>query len=198
MPAETTVSPTTPMPRAYGFLPKGDRYKTLHCRKLTHQAGKPLYIVVDKKTQIGLRVPLAILHTVHAQAKQTLSTRRAATSKRDAIDVAKAAAEIDVQFPKMPKAEKEVVLRHGFRKHSGRVGRTSSIPLSQKVLLAVIAHVRHINTNYDALLKDGEKRTDARKTTRSKIESVMRQWGYNKDLRWYFRSEKASPSTDLT
>jgi hypothetical protein len=36
--------------------------------------------------------------------------------------------------------KKEAVLYHGFKKHSGRVGRTNSISLSEKVLLAVIAH----------------------------------------------------------
>jgi hypothetical protein len=54
------------MPKAYGFLPKGDRYKTLHCRKLIHKAGSPLYIVVDKNKQIGLRVPVELIFQVHA------------------------------------------------------------------------------------------------------------------------------------
>ncbi|KAF1848122.1 uncharacterized protein K460DRAFT_364109 [Cucurbitaria berberidis CBS 394.84] len=143
MTCELTVHPGMPMPKGYGFLPKGIRYKTLHCRKLTHEAGKPLYIVVDKKKQVGLRAPNSIIHQVHAQAKQTLPTRRAATEKRDAADITKAAAELASQFPRMPTNEKETVLKHGFRKHSGRVGRTSLLLLSRKVLLAVIAHVRH-------------------------------------------------------
>lgn len=179
MPSEITVSASTPMPKAYGFLPKGNRYKTLHCRKLTHEAARPLYIVFEKKKQIGLRAPLAILHKVHTQAKQTLQTRRAATNKRDATDIAKATAEIEQQFPKMPQSEKETVLRHGFKKHSGRVGRTNSIPLSRKVLLAVVAHVRHRHTEYDALLDQGLDREDARDSTREDIERLLRKWGYS-------------------
>jgi hypothetical protein len=174
---ENTVSSSTPMLKTYGFLPKGDRYKTLHCRKLTHEAGSPLYIVVVKKKQIGLRIPLKILDHVHAQAKQKLSTRRAATSVRDANDIAKACAEIDSQFPKIPIKEKEAVLNHGFKKHSGTVGRTSSITLSEKVLLAVIAHARHRHTGYDALLKGGNQRQVARKATREDVERVLRRWG---------------------
>ena len=104
---EIEVTPKTPMPKEYGYLPKGDRYKTLHCRKLTHEKGRKLYIVVDKNKTIGIRVPLSVLHKVHTQAKQTLSTRRATTAQRDAIGIAKAAAEIDVQFPKIPTAAKE-------------------------------------------------------------------------------------------
>ena len=175
---EITVSPSTPMPKGYGFLAKGIRYKTLHCRKLTHEAGKPLYIVVDKKKQLGLRVPKCILHQVHAQAKDTLPTRRAATEKRDAADIAKAVDELSHQFPRMPEKEKAMVLKHGFKKHSGRVGRTSLIPLTRKVLLAVIAHIRHQHTTYDSLLHGGEDREKARKMTRKKIETVIREWGY--------------------
>ncbi|CAG5159534.1 uncharacterized protein ALTATR162_LOCUS5622 [Alternaria atra] len=194
---EIEVTPKTPMPKAYGFLPKGDRYKTLHCRKLTHEEGRSLYIVVDKKQTTGIRVPLNILHKVHTQAKRTLPTRRAATAQRDATDIARAAAEIDSQFSKMPAAEKETILKHGFRKHSGRVGRTSSMSLPRKVLLAVIAHVRHRHTEYDTLLKGGKSREAARKTTRKKIETVMHRWGYTKNLSWYFCTERRSPSEGL-
>jgi hypothetical protein len=179
---EIEVSPQTLMPKSYGFLRKGDRYKTLHCRKLTHEAGRPLYIVVDKKQTTGIRVPLNILQKVHNQAKETLTTRRAATAHRDATDIAKATAEIDAQFPKIPVPEKDAILKHGFKKYSGRVGRTSSIPLSRKVLFAVIAHVRHKHTNYDALLKGGKSRDVARKTTRQRIETVLQKWGYSKGI----------------
>lgn len=166
------------MPKGYGFLPKGIRYKTLHGRKLTHEAGKILYIVIDKKKQVGLRVPTPILHQVHRQAKQTLPARLAATEKRDTADIAKAASELVNQFPEIPEKEKKLVLKHGFKKFSGRVGRTNSIPLSRKASLAVIAHVRHKHTEYDALLKDGKDRDEARKLTRRRIENILRKWGF--------------------
>jgi hypothetical protein len=176
---EITATQKSPVPKSYGFLPKGDRYKTFHCRKLTHEAGCPLYIVVDdNKRATGIRVPLNVLKRVHNQAKETITIRRAATAKRDAIDIAKAAAEMDVQFPKMPTSGQKAILKHGFQKHSGRVGRTSSMPLSQKVFLAVIAHVRHTHTDYDALLKRGRNRNAARKSTRKNIEIAMLKWGY--------------------
>lgn len=160
-------------------MPKGIRYKTLHCRKLTHDAGKTLFIVIDaKKQQRGLRVPDFILHRVHRQAKETLPARRAAVKKRDAASIDAAAAELEEQFPKMPEKEKVLVLKHGFRKHSGRVGRTGTISLPRKVLLAVIAHVRHRHTTYDSLLARGMKRNVARKVVNRKIEKIMRDWDY--------------------
>lgn len=83
----------------------------------------------------------------------------------------------------MPDCDKQIVLQHGFKKSSGRVGRTSMIPLSQKVLLAVIAHVRHKHTDYDNLLHKGIERADARKATRRAIEDVMKRWGFSKGMK---------------
>ena len=167
-------------------MPKGIRYKTLHCRKLTHDAGKTLFVVVDaKKQQLGLRVPNFILHQVHRQAKETLSARRAAVEKRDAASIDAAAAELEVQFPKIPEEERVLVLKHGFRKHSGRVGRTGTIPLPRKVLLAMIAHVRHRYTKYDSLLAHGVERIVARKAVNRKVESIMRDWGYAEGRNWW-------------
>jgi hypothetical protein len=107
-----------------------------------------------------------------------LPARRAAVQKRDLSVIEAAAKELEKQFPKLPKEEKTLVLKHGFKKYSGRVGRTGTIPLPLKALLAVTAHVRHRHTNYDALLAGGTDRKVARKAVNRKIESVIRDWGY--------------------
>jgi len=181
MQPELRVSLHTPLPPSYAFLPKGDRYKTLHSRKLTQLANLALYVVVSrKKKTLGIRIPSSILKQVNSQANVTLSTRRAATSKRDAADVAKASAEMVAQFPQMPVEERERVAGHGFKKYSGRAGRTGKVGLERRVVLAVGAHVRHVHTAYDALLERGVGRVDARQATRRKIEQVMRKWGYVK------------------
>ena len=112
------------MPRGYTFLPKGIPYKTLHTRKLTHAANQPLYIVASKnKTTLGLRAPTHIIKKVHIRAKATLTSRRLATTHRDAAALSKARACLTRLFAKMPEGKKEHVLRHGFKKESGRVGR---------------------------------------------------------------------------
>jgi len=78
-----------------------------HCsRKLTHDTGKTLFIVVDaKKRQLGLRVPNFVLHQVHRQAKETLPARRAAVEKRNAASIDAAAAKLEDLFPKMPETK---------------------------------------------------------------------------------------------
>ncbi|KAJ4993428.1 hypothetical protein SVAN01_00976 [Stagonosporopsis vannaccii] len=192
---EVTICSSASLPKGYSFLPKGIRYKTLHCRKLTHEAGKTLYVVVDaKKRQLGLRVPTSILHQVHRQAKDTLSARLTAVEKRDVAFLDSAATELDAQFPEMPETERAHALKHSFKKHSGRVGRTGTIPLPRKVVLAIVAHVRHRHTKYDTLLAGGVERTAARKAVNRKIECVMRHWGYAEDLTWYFKKDQPASS----
>jgi hypothetical protein len=177
---ELRVLASTPMPAGYAFLPKGNQYKTLHCRKLTHEARKPLYVVEDGKKAkkvLGIRVPKSIFSHVQSLACETLASRRAATEHRDAALIRQAAAALEKEFPNIPDDEKEIVLKHGFRKYSGRVGRTGQLPMSKKAMLAVIAHIRHKHTNYDKLMDDGMKREEARKEIAKKTQEVLRGWG---------------------
>ncbi|KAL1593757.1 hypothetical protein SLS60_010489 [Paraconiothyrium brasiliense] len=176
-PREVTVGPRTAMPKGYAFLKKGIKYKTLHCRKLTHEAGKTVYVVESNKKVLGIRVPRDILSHVHAQANETFPARKLATEKRDTAMIRQAAEELDSQFPKIPKEDRDLVLKHGFKKYSGRVGRTSLIPLPRKVLYAVIAHIRHKHTKYDKLLEGGMTKDDARKAILKKIQDTLRDWG---------------------
>jgi hypothetical protein len=174
---EVTIAPSAPMPQGYAFLSKGVAFKTLHCRKLTREAGQLLYVVVDNKKTLGLRAPKPIVAQVHQKAKQTLTTRRAVVQKRDDLDIARTTKELRSQFPQMPSSERELILQHGFKKHSRRVGRTASLTLEKKVKLAAIAHLRHTHTEYDTLLRNGQARGVARVAVWRKIESVMREWG---------------------
>jgi hypothetical protein len=174
---EVTISPDAPMPKGYAFLPKGVVFKTFHCRKLTRESGRTLYVVTNNKNTLGLQAPKAIIAQVHSKAKDTLATRRAAVQKKDAADIDKATGELRDQFPKMPKIDKNLILCHGFRKHSGRVGRNGSMALAKKVTLAVIAHIRHRHTDYDTLLRHGQAREATRKAIWKQIDNTMREWG---------------------
>lgn len=174
---EITVSPRTPVPSGYAFLKKGIAYKTRNCRRLTQEAGKTVYVVEDNKKTLGIRVPKFIYRQVQSQANETLPARRLATDKRDAAAIRAAGIELDKLLPRIPKTDREKVLIHGFKKHSGRVGRTTQIPLSRKVLLAAVAHIRHTHTQYDGLLKKGVDRHDARKAIQKTLQDVLRAWG---------------------
>ncbi|OCK81563.1 hypothetical protein K432DRAFT_381205 [Lepidopterella palustris CBS 459.81] len=175
---EVSVSSKAPMPRGYAFLPKGSMYRTLHARRLTRATKKTLFIVFDpkSKTRLGLRVPLTIIHEVERLDHSTKAARLSATNKRDATLLSQARGELRKRYPSMPPADMEQCLKQAFRKASGRVGRTQKVDLGRRVELAVVAHVRHAETEYDGLLREGVGREEARKQVWGKIGEVVGCW----------------------
>jgi hypothetical protein len=81
-------------------------------------------------------------------------------------------------FPGCPAGREKIVAEHACRKYSGRVGRSASAKAldEEAVRLAVTAHIRHQETNYDELLLRGEDRMSARAEVRARIDSVLRRW----------------------
>ncbi|KAG7290196.1 hypothetical protein NEMBOFW57_000194 [Staphylotrichum longicolle] len=166
------------MPKGYVFVPKGNVYITKNCRKKTHEADKTLYVVVDKRNKpIGLRCPANIYSTVMSQNKATAAQRAEAVQKRDAAIEENFEDAIVKLFPKIPKAEIPQIIKHSLKKHSRRVGRTSRVALEDRVKLAVRAHIRHVHTDYDQLLKQGASRSVAREKVWDKLNEVAKKWG---------------------
>jgi len=71
-----------------------------------------------------------------------------------------------------------VIAAHACLKYSGRVGRSSSAKTLDEsaVRLAVAAHVRHGETQYDDLLMEGQDRFDARERVQPKVEEILEKW----------------------
>ena len=167
-----------PMPKGYSFVPKGDVYITKNCRKTTHEAGKTLFVVVDKKNRpIGLRCPTYIFDAVKTQSKATATQRAEAVKKRDAAIEDNFEEAVVKLFPTIPAAEVQQVLKHSLKKNSRRVGRTSKVALHDRVKLAVRAHIRHMHTDYDKLLKQGMSRQVAREKIWERLNEVAMHWG---------------------
>ncbi len=81
-------------------------------------------------------------------------------------------------FPGCP-AEREVrIAEHACRKYSGRIGRSAAAKSFDEaaVLLAVAAHIRHRETNYDELLAGEWDRGDARAQVRYHVDEILRSW----------------------
>ncbi|KAI9804042.1 MAG: hypothetical protein M1833_000323 [Piccolia ochrophora] len=57
-------------------------------------------------------------------------------------------------FPNIPEVDREEIIARAFEKGSKNVG-TSDLPLPRRVQLAVLAHIRHVYTSYDTLLRQG-------------------------------------------
>ncbi|HXM50194.1 MAG TPA: DUF2293 domain-containing protein, partial [Pyrinomonadaceae bacterium] len=72
----------------------------------------------------------------------------------------------------------QIIAEHACRKYSGRVGRSAAAKSLDEnaILLAVIAHIRHRETNYDELLGRGWERSDARSAVADHIDEVLSRW----------------------
>ena len=81
-------------------------------------------------------------------------------------------------FPRMETGRERIIAEHACVKYSGRIGRSGAAKSLEKyaVLLAVIAHIRHRETNYDDLLGKGWERSDARSAVAERIDEVLRRW----------------------
>lgn len=78
-------------------------------------------------------------------------------------------------FPKIPEADLSSIVNHAFEEGTNRVGNAKELSLARRVQLAVVAHIRHMYTDYDKLLKTG-----GWMEARSKVEHVslakLKEW----------------------
>lgn len=81
-------------------------------------------------------------------------------------------------FPHCPPGRETQIAEHACLKYSGRVGRSLAAKAldGEAVRLAVTAHVRHHETQYDSLLAKGEERYEARRNVQEAIEDILESW----------------------
>ncbi|MFI9386888.1 DUF2293 domain-containing protein [Kutzneria sp. NPDC052558] len=86
--------------------------------------------------------------------------------------------EIRLLFPKIPAERAEAIARHTAVRGSGRVGRSAAgRSLDERAVRhAVVASVRHEDTDYDALLMKGVPRQEARDQIWRRIDEVLTSW----------------------
>ncbi|KAJ0103825.1 hypothetical protein J7T55_000452 [Diaporthe amygdali] len=173
-----TKLPKESLPSGYSFVPKGNVYITGHCRRLTKASGRSVYVVIDgKKQQIGLGVPTDVYVGVQFQEINTRTDRTANVLKRDETITKTFQKEVLKIYPRIPAESLRNVLKMALKKGKGKVGRAGKLNVHHKVRLAVRAHVRHCETEYDSLLKSGVAREDARQQVEPKIREVCLAWG---------------------
>ncbi|MEU3921514.1 DUF2293 domain-containing protein [Streptomyces sp. NPDC029004] len=110
-----------------------------------------------------------------ARRRERDAVRRAAEDVRFTTSFA---AEILRLFPGCPPARAQDVAAHASARGSGRVGRTAAgRSLEAGALTAAVrASVRHLDTEYDALLMSGVARHEARARVATVIEGVLASW----------------------
>ena len=82
-----------------------------------------------------------------------------------------------------PPGREWVIAEHACHKYSGRVSRTAAARKldAEAVRLAVIAHMRHAETDYDQLLAQGYDRWDARSEIKGQVARVLARWSGSGD-----------------
>lgn len=177
-PEELEVKADEPMPMGYVFVPKGNVYITKNCRKKTHEADKTLYVVFDAKNKLmGLRCPAYIYLAVMRENMATAAQRAEAVRKRDAAIEENFEDAMLKMFPHIPKPEIPQIIKHALKKHARRVGRANTVALHERVRLAVRAHIRHVHTDYEQLLRRGVDRAAARQRIWPRLNEIARLWG---------------------
>jgi hypothetical protein len=102
-------------------------------------------------------------------------------SRRVELDqqyVERFAARVRELFPKCPPGKEIEIAEHACQKYSGRVGRSASAKSLEEsaIRLAVIAHIRHTETQYDALMAEGYDRQDARAQVKEIVNKTLTAW----------------------
>lgn len=187
--------PKSSLPDGYSFVPKGNVYITSNCRKMTQESGRSVYLVIDEKQhQIGIGVPIEVYVGVQFKERSTRAERAANVVKRDEGIAKGFQKEIMDIFPQIPPDALRNVAKIALQKGKGKVGRVGKLDVQRKARLAVWAHVRHRETDYDVLLRSGVPREEARQQVEAKIKEVYKAWGVGSQTK-HGKTRKTSKSS---
>ena len=118
-------------------------------------------------------------------AKRIVARQRAAQRRviEDREYHAKFRAAVLLLYPGCPRAEATDIAAHACEKYSGRVGRTADAKdlEDEAVRLAVIAHVRHLHTNYDTVIDSNRDKRKSRSIVRGSTQEVLDAWATGRD-----------------
>ena len=169
------------------FLPSGDAAVTRRSRKHSTLVAVVLKWARARKRyeRQGLLVEGQALEQaeqkcladseIRARRKDREAERRA---ELDEQYVKRFAAKLRECFPGCPYGREKEIAEHACLKYSGRIGRSAAAKSFEEeaVRLAVIAHIRHAETNYDELLAMGYERREARDQVNEKVGDILTNW----------------------
>jgi hypothetical protein len=169
------------------FLPAGDAALTRRAKQAS-----TLWAVVLKWSRSrkryerqGLLVEQSALEVAEAACLEDAAARAAKAQRRaeqeliaDKVYVMQFADEIRKRYPACPVGRERAIAEHACRKYSARVGRTAAAKAldTDAIDLAVRAHIRHAETQYDKLLARGDDRHEARRAIAALVDEVARRW----------------------
>lgn len=169
------------------FLPSGDAALTRRATKASRLSAVVVRWSTRRKRyerQGILAEPVAIERAaqeclsdadVRARRRTREQNRRAVQDRSFRAEFATA---IRAQFPGCPVDRAEAIALHAAACGSGRVGRSAAGRALDRdaVRLAVVASVRHVDTDYDTLLMSGIDRESARAQVNRRVDEVIDAW----------------------
>jgi len=169
------------------FLPSGDA-------ALTRRAGKysKLTAVVLRWSRArkryerqGLLVETLALEQAEQEclsdsdARALRRDREAARrAEQDQAYLQRFAGQVRTLYPGMPAGIETAIAEHACQKYSDRIGRSAAAKDldPEAIRLAVAAHIRHVETDYDTLLMNGTERSAARDLIKDKVNQILENW----------------------
>lgn len=167
-------------PPGYTFIPAGNPQLTNACKDICRTDGLKVFAVTTTPHmhthglsqhvhRIGYHFPSTVVATVCMDLGLYLTTtgkvvpiygvgrngiRRRSNSEVSQITINTEARDVirDL-FPNIPDKDLNQIIKTAFQKGQRKVGTAVELPLARRAQLAVVAHIRHIYTDYDRLLK---------------------------------------------
>ncbi|CAG8302559.1 unnamed protein product [Penicillium salamii] len=186
-------------PSGYTFIPAGNPQLTTACKERCRKEGLQIHAVSTTphhKThnlsqhvhRIGYHFPSTVVAAVCSELGLYLTSTgktmpiyamgRVDNNSRAASEVSQVTLNTDARdamrdlFPNIPDQDLNQIIKTAFQKGQKKVGTATELPLARRAQLAVVAHIRHVYTNYDRLLKTTsfhEARTTVEHPTLAKV-----------------------------
>ncbi|KAL6877854.1 hypothetical protein HDV57DRAFT_500703 [Trichoderma longibrachiatum] len=186
-------------PPGFEFVPIGNPELTAACKELSREKDAMIFIVSNAKCSDG-NVLAHQMHRIGHHIRQVIVEEAKASigdiphrlgpitdagpepiPESQAVYHAQVDAAIRDLFPRVPNTDRQMIIEHSFTRGSTQepekklVGFSQDLTLSRRVQLAVLAHIRHVHTRYDALLKETTWQ-NARKTVESLCLDILVKW----------------------
>ena len=173
------------------FLPPGDAAMTRRSKKHSSICGI-LFAWNRRRKRFERKgqyveakaIEIARLECAKDKEKRALKNEKAAVvrAEHDKVYIKEFAIAIRKRYPNCPRNREVEIAKHACEKYSGRVGRTAGAKQfdAKMIDLAVEAHIRHKETNYDSQFKTGKTKRVIRSNVKESIDLILRRWSIRK------------------
>jgi hypothetical protein len=169
------------------FLPAGDmaltrrskKHSKLHAVVLKWSKARKRYerkgLLIEESALVQAEVECLADAEMRERRRIREAERRALMDKEYVREYGE---QIKRYYPHIPSGLEVKIAEHACLKHSGRIGRSREAKRfdEEAITIAVAAHGRHAETEYDKLLMRGIERYDARRIVSAKLNQVLENW----------------------